>query len=381
MMSRFLVNNRQELVERCKAKVALRPRRSATVEQLSNGVPLFLAQLQRTLEAEEGAGDAAESRRISGPSGGTASVISEMSVSAMAHGKQLLELGFSIDQVVHDYGDLCQAITDLAFERDAPFSVDEFRTLNRCLDNAIASAVSAFTSERDAVLARKQDAEVNERVEVLVFELRNAVATATYAVAALEQGNLPIAGSTGAVLKRSLGTLKALMTRSFDAVRARTGAAGTQQAFSVMSFIAEAKSAASLHSPGKGCKLIAPVIDPALQVQGDYSRLMAALDNLLQNAFKFTKPQTEVTLAARAEGGDVLIEVSDHCGGLPAGYATSMFKPFSAQAENDRPGLGLGLGLMIARESVQADGGTLSVQNVPGIGCIFAMRLPRHVQG
>ena len=50
-------------------------------------------------------------------------------------------LGYTADQVVHDYGDLCQAITDLAFERDAPFAVDEFRTLNRCLDNAIADAV------------------------------------------------------------------------------------------------------------------------------------------------------------------------------------------------------------------------------------------------
>ena len=170
MMSRFIANNRDELVERCKAKVALRPRRSATADQLSNGVPLFLAQLQRTLEAEEGAGDAAESRRISGESGGAALVVSEMSVSANAHGKQLLELGFSIDQVVHDYGDLCQAITDLAVERDAPFSVDEFRTLNRCLDNAIADAVNAFSVQRDATVALEQSAAENERLGILVHE-------------------------------------------------------------------------------------------------------------------------------------------------------------------------------------------------------------------
>jgi hypothetical protein len=48
------------------------------------------------------------------------------SVSATAHGKELLHLGYTVDQVVHDYGDLCQAITDLAFERDAPFAVGEF---------------------------------------------------------------------------------------------------------------------------------------------------------------------------------------------------------------------------------------------------------------
>lgn len=70
MMSGFLTNNYDELVARCKAKVAMRPRRAATVEQLSNGIPMFIAQLQRTLAAEEGAGDAAESRRISGDPGG-----------------------------------------------------------------------------------------------------------------------------------------------------------------------------------------------------------------------------------------------------------------------------------------------------------------------
>jgi len=216
MMSGFLANNHDELVERCKAKVALRPRRAATPAQLSNGVPLFIAQLQRTLEAEEGAGGAAESLKISGESGASALTASEMGVSATAHGKELLDLGFSVDQVVHDYGDLCQAITDLAFERDAPFSIDEFRTLNRCLDNAIASAVSAFSAQRDALLARQQDADVSERVRVLVYELRNSLATASYAVTALEQGNLPISGSTGAVLKRSLAALKTLIDQSLD---------------------------------------------------------------------------------------------------------------------------------------------------------------------
>ena len=73
-----------------------------------------------------------------------------MGVTATAHGKDLLTLGYSVDQVVHDYGDLCQAITDLAFERDAPFATSEFRTLNRCLDNAIADAVTEFSFQRES---------------------------------------------------------------------------------------------------------------------------------------------------------------------------------------------------------------------------------------
>ncbi|MEO8312311.1 MAG: sensor histidine kinase, partial [Caldimonas sp.] len=120
-MHSFLLNNRDELVERCKVKVAARPKRVATRQQLANGIPLFLDQLTRTLAAEEDE-EEAESLRISGPSGGDQSALSEMGVTATAHGRDLLTLGYSVDQVVHDYGDLCQAITELAFERDAPFA-------------------------------------------------------------------------------------------------------------------------------------------------------------------------------------------------------------------------------------------------------------------
>ena len=76
------------------------------------------------------------SQMVSAPAGGSAAQ-SEVSISAAQHLKDLLALALTVDQVVHDYGDLCQSITDLAVERDAPSKVDEFRTLNRCLDNAI----------------------------------------------------------------------------------------------------------------------------------------------------------------------------------------------------------------------------------------------------
>lgn len=206
MLSGFLAVHREELIARCAAKVAMRPLRQATELQLRNGIPMFLAQLQRTLEAEE-RHEALESLRISGPAGGEAAVVSEMGAAATVHGTQLLDLGFSVDQVVHDYGDLCQAITDLAFEIDAPFAVHEFRTLNRCLDNSIASAVSAFSAQRDLHVAAEMQAQATERIEALLHSLRSSLATATYAVAAMELGNLPVAGSTGSILKRSLASM------------------------------------------------------------------------------------------------------------------------------------------------------------------------------
>lgn len=373
-MHTFLANNRDELIARCKAKVAQRPRRAATEEQLKNGVPLFLEQLRRTLVAEE-EGQAGESLSISGASGGDAQALSEMGVTAAAHGKQLLELGFTVDQVVHDYGDLCQAITDLAVERDAPFSIDQFRTLNRCLDNAIADAVTEFSAQRDASIARRQSAEVNERLGFLVHELRNSVGTATLAVAALELGNLPISGATGGVLKRSLAALVSLIDHTLNEVRTKAAAASQDQAFSLALVIADAARAAALHATQRGCLLSVPLVDPLLGIAGNRERLLAALGNVLQNAFKYTRPSTEVTLTAYAVGERVFIDVRDHCGGLAEGDAEKMFTPFTQRSDDKT---GLGLGLSIARQGVEADGGTLSVKNVPESGCVFTTSLPLH---
>src|SRR5688500_14545346 len=143
MMHEFLTANRAELIARCRAKVALRAPPGVPEEELAHGVSIFLDQLIKTLIVEQTASPL-QSRRVSGPSGGGKPVLSEIGESATLHGKELQAHGFTMEEVVHDYGDLCQAISDLAVETNAPIGVDEFRTLNRCLDNAIANAVTEF---------------------------------------------------------------------------------------------------------------------------------------------------------------------------------------------------------------------------------------------
>jgi hypothetical protein len=374
MMHTFIANNRAELIERCRAKVARRAHRAATHAQMRNGIPMFLDQLQRTLEAEEGL-DEKQSLQISGPAGGAASSLSEIGVSATAHGKQLLELDFTVDQVVHDYGDLCQAITDLAVERDAPFGVGEFRTLNRCLDNAIADAVTEFSYQKDVAVERQREFALRRRIGSFAHELRNALSSATLALAALETGGLPVNGATGGVLKRSLGSMTRLIHSAVEEVREGAVDDAGRGIYSLDELIADAASAARLYASTSGCALIVPAIDPEIELHGDRERILAALANLLQNAFKFTARGTDVTLGASAYGSSVHIEVSDHCGGLASGSTDRLFSPFT-QRNTDRSGLGLGLS--IARQSVEADGGTLSVRNRPGHGCTFVVTLPRH---
>jgi len=264
----------------------------------------------------------------------------------------------------------------LAVERDAPFSVDEFRTLNRCLDNAIADAVTEFSAQRDLSESRRQSAEANERLGFLMHELRNALISAKLALAALEAGQLPVSGATGGVLKRSLVALTSLIRHSMDEVRATAEPLLAREVFPLAPFVADAGNTAQLEANALGCPFSVRNVDSGLEVEGPRELLLGALVNLLQNAFKFTQPHTEVCLSAYADGkGSVFMEVADHCGGLPPGAAEVMFRPFTRRHDDKS---GLGLGLSIARDHVAAAGGTLSVRNVPGTGCVFTIQLPQH---
>ena len=374
MLHEFLSANQADLIDRCRLKVAQRRAPKPTDLELAHGIPHFLDQLIKTLRVEQTA-DPLRSREVSGESGGDGSGVSEIGATAAQHGRELLQHGFTVDQVVHNYGDLCQAITDLAFEQDAPFSVDEFRTLNRCLDNAIADSVTEFAYQRDLLLEDAGVHALNERLGFLAHELRNLIQNATLAVTALKAGNVGLAGATGAVLDRSLIGLRNLVDRSLADVRVTAGMPPQRQLIPLAGFISEVKISASLEAQARGCGLAVSVVDPGLAVQADRELLFSAVGNLLQNAFKFTEQNTEVLLHAHAAGDRVLIEVEDSCGGLPDGDAERMFQPFT-QGNADKSGLGLGL--TICRRSVEANGGLLSVRNMPGCGCVFTVDLPRH---
>lgn len=374
MLHEFLTAHRADLIDRCRLKVVQRRAPKATDAELEHGIPHFLEQLIKTLEVEQ-TSQPMRSRKVSGPSGGEGSGLSEIGVTAARHGRELLQHGFTVDQVVHDYGDLCQAITDLAFERDAPFEVDEFRTLNRCLDNAIADSVTEFTHQRDLLLEDAGVHALNERLGFLAHELRNLIQTATLAVTAIKAGNVGLAGATGAVLDRSLIGLRNLVDRSLADVRVTAGMPARHQRISLAKFVGEVKISAALEAHARGCGLTVSAVDPSLAVEADRDLLFSAVGNLLQNAFKFTEQHSEVLLRAYATGDRVLIDVEDNCGGLPPGDAEKMFLPFT-QGSRDKSGLGLGLS--ICRRSVEANNGTLGVRNMPGSGCVFTIELPRH---
>lgn len=374
MLHEFLTINRADLIERCRLKVAKRLAPKITEAELSHGIPAFLDQLIKTLQVEQ-TSEPMRSRKVSGPAGGGPAV-SEIGTTATLHGRELSLQGFTVEQVVHDYGDLCQAITDLAFERGAPIEIDEFRTLNRCLDNGIADAVTEYAFQRHSVLENNSERALNERLGFLAHELRNQLHVATLAVIAIKAGSVGLSGATGAVLDRSLIGMRSLIDRSLAEVRVAAGMPPRRQLVSLADFVADVKISASLEAQARGCIFTVAAVDTELAVDVDQEMLICAVGNLLQNGFKFTQRHTEVSLTAYGCADRIRIDIEDHCGGLPPRAAEDVFLPFRQRGE-DRSGLGLGLA--ICRRSVEANNGILRVRNVPGVGCVFTIDLPRHM--
>jgi diguanylate cyclase (GGDEF)-like protein len=132
----FLKANRALLIDRCAGMAANRSHPKLPHPERAHGIPIFLDQVIKTLSIE---------RHSDGePDGGFNPDVGPM---ATLHGRDLLQQGFTIEQVIRDYGDVCQAVTHLADEAGARISAGEFHTFNRCLDDAIAAAVTEYSQQ------------------------------------------------------------------------------------------------------------------------------------------------------------------------------------------------------------------------------------------
>ena len=349
----FIVANRDELIARARAKGSARPWLRAPADDLRHGVPLFLSQLSESLRRE--------TRAIPYPD-------SAIGVTAAKHGRDLLAQGYTLSQVVHDYGDVCQAITELAVANRAAISPEEFHTLNRCLDTAIAEAVTEYGRLKEEAISHHEV----ERLGQVAHELRNQIQTALLSFQVLRSGRVGISGSTGSVLGRSLLGLRDLVDSALAEVRL---AATTRRRdrVSLQVFVDEVAVAANLHAEYREVRLMVEPVDPALAIDVDPQLLTSALMNLLYNAFKYTRADSQVTLRTHARDGRVFIEVEDECGGTERSEIDPL-RPQGDRRGTDRSGLGLGL--TISRKAIRANDGEIHHRDLPGKGCVFAIELP-----
>ena len=353
MLYDFVAKHRDEIIGRTREKARSRSVPFATETVLARGVPIFLDQFSSRLRQSE------------------EPTVSEIGATAALEGADLLAAGLTIGQVVHGYGDICQAVTELAIELKVSITAANFKMLNMCLDVAIAEAVTEYARRREKEVADRGV----EQLGFLVHEVRNLMNTVTLAFEAIRSGRVGVDGSTGQLITSTIADMSSLVTRSLAEVRLESGPPREDRTL-LSRILEETEIAAIMQAKKRNIVLSIEPTPAAVEVAGDAQIIASIVTNLVQNACKFTREHGRVRLSTRVTGDRISIDVADECGGLPAGKAEDLFKPFE-QKSADRSGLGLGLAISL--KGAHAIGGELSVRDISGVGCVFSVELRRWV--
>jgi len=356
MLHEVLELKSNEVMERWKRNVqgTLAPETMPPVELLDH-LPAFLHEIIGSLRERAGL-EPASTRPV-------------QIATAESHAKQRLRLGFSLDSVVREYGAMRNAIVATAIALGVAASFDELQIVFDCTIEGIARAVSQYTQERDAELLRH----ANEHFAFIAHELRNPLSSAMTAVELLSaQGKLPSNNRAVAALERGLHRTNELIEQTLKVARLASGIELDRQRTTLRALIEDVEIDAIPTAESKQIELrIKLEGDGELDV--DTRLIRSALGNLLRNAVKYSHAGSMVEVRGSVVNGRAKIEIEDSCGGLPPGKVEAAFAPF---VRLDVSQDGFGLGLAIARQAVDAHGGSIRVQNVPGKGCIFVLELP-----
>jgi signal transduction histidine kinase len=365
MLHALLVENGSRLVELAR-KRRNRERSVRSVSPSFDAVPGFLAHLADALAPTA---STHELRVV------LASTSVKIREEAARQGRALERSGCSVAQLVAWYGGISRAVTDLAKELHTSVSSDDLQLLNQCLDDAIASAVTAHCLQHERVLA----CEDLYRRQMLAHELTNLLNVAMVSFENVSDSLAPGGEASAAIHAHSLAELRALVSRSADDAKLGTQLAPRLERIIVAELVAELAPGARMQAGERGLRLIVMPPSDDVAIAGDRHLLTSAIWSLLQNAFQLTRARGEVLLRVTATLARVNLDVCDQCGGLPAAKAERLLQLLEGPRHhgNARDGLGLAIALGAAHAHL----GDLRVRDVPGEGCVFTLDLPRHQLG
>ena len=275
MLYEFLEKYKNPIIQLSAEKTLNISENKPVTSDLKKGLPIFYQDLTDFLKK-----DASDM----GPQS-PASQEDSMLLQAGFHGKESHRLGYTVSQVIHGYGSICQAITEYAQEKNFLISSREFHELNHYLDVAIAQAVTQYTN------LTKEDTERKEllRLGELAHELRNALGSATIAHEMIIKGTVGGASNTSRLLSRALSRMRDLIDRSLSEVRLRIASEPHFQRINIIDVISDIEATAVTEARSKGI-IMTVEVDAKIQVNCDRQLLESALANLVQNALKYTKP-------------------------------------------------------------------------------------------
>jgi signal transduction histidine kinase len=286
---------------------------------------------------------------------------------AASHGVERLSIGFRVDRVVREYVLVAELILDIATEHGVTPTTAETRTLVTAIGEGAAIAASEYVRRRETDLLHREA----EHAGFLAHEVRNSLASARFAFDLLKRRDFADPAPLVAIVDGGLRQASARIDDALAGARVRGGVVSPVRVY-VKLMLDEI--AAQLRPQAEARQIeIATTAEHDLSLHTDARLLRSALENLASNGVKFSRQGGGVALRAHGQGERMLFEIADSCGGVDESAVERLFRPF-VQAGEERSGFGLGLAL--ARECAEAQGGSLKITNVPGHGCIFTLELP-----
>jgi signal transduction histidine kinase len=271
----------------------------------------------------------------------------------------------------------------LAILRRKPRAFDDDEVeLATLLGRLLASGVQnirAYEAERATVAElRRLSALRADFVSLVSHELRSPMAAVIGAARTLEERWRELTASQRtaflALIADETNRLAALIGDVLDTSRIEAGTFSYRFGdVDVAELVRDTVAGFALHQ--EEVNVVAHVDRQVPKVSGDRERLRQVLQNLLENAVKYSRSGEDVDVRAWAENGRVLVSVEDTGPGIPREQHALIFERFGrANVGLGKPGTGLGL--FIARSIAEAHGGRLTVDSAPGDGATFILELP-----
>ena len=361
-LASLIVGEREMLLEWWREQVRQLPSaKHLDVPTLNDHVPALLDELARSLR------DVADQTIAEALVGGSPPI----------HGLERYEHGFDIVEVVSEYNILRGCIHDLAENNGLSLSGKAFHILNRVFDEAIGLAIRTFATQQALEVQRRRD----EYLAFVTHDLRTPLNAISLATRILELETTTDRTDADmerilSMLRRNVRHLESLIEKVLKESAHVQTAMGMQlecRTFDLWPLVESVVQDVKPVADTAGTEVFNR-IPHDLTIFADASLLRRIFQNLLANAITYT-PRGEVVIEAREVDPRGAIEclVSDNGSGIPKNRLESIFKKLETDPEKQG---GTGLGLAIVKSFVEAQGGTVNVETMEGVGTTFRFTLP-----
>jgi two-component system, OmpR family, phosphate regulon sensor histidine kinase PhoR len=293
------------------------------------------------------------------------------------HGRQRLEDGFDIAEVVAEYNILRDCIFTLAEDHGVVIRGTTLYTMNRVLDEAIGLAVQTFATQRALEVKQRRD----EHLAFVAHDLRtplSAIALSAHLLEiilgqeAQEEQTAQVLGTMHRNIKQLESLIAAVLNENVEVPTPGAGRLRRRQ-IDLWPLVEGVMQSFQLVAETGGTQLVNEVAT-GLMIEADAGMLSRIFQNLISNAIKYAPRGTVSAGASKGTpGGDVECWVTDNGPGIPSDLAAKIFDKYEKDPEG---GDGIGLGLAIVKEFVEAHGGTVRVESVAGQGSTFRFTIP-----